>query len=124
MSLSSVGYHKLKLSNVPSSVASKCVKYIILRLHIREDINGKKRCLSGVAPMRELGSTHARIFWPFFQEVLFLVNKKSLFLQKFQCIVLLTVFRLLIYLPPLPTFLQTFLTSKKKDSVAQIGVRG
>ena len=39
----------------------------------------------------------------------FLVNKENLFLQK--CIELLTVFRLLIYIPPLPTFLQTFFVS-------------
>ena len=37
------------------------------------------------------GSTHARIFWPSFRSA-FLVNKKSLFLQKCQCIELLTVF--------------------------------
>ena len=41
-------------------------------------------------------------FGPFSRSA-FLVNKKSLFLQKCQCIELLTVFRLLIYLPPLPT---------------------
>ena len=44
-------------------------------------------------------------FGPLFRSA-FLVNKKSLFLQKCQCIELLTVlFRLLIYLPPLLTFL-------------------
>ena len=32
---------------------------------IREDINEKKRFLSGIARMKG-GSTHARIFWPFF----------------------------------------------------------
>ena len=47
-------------------------------------------------------------FFGLFSRSAFLVNKKSLFLQKCQCIELLTVFRLLIYLPPLPTLLQTF----------------
>ena len=51
----------------------------------------KKRFLSGIARMMWGGSTHARIFWPFFRSA-FLVNKKSLFLQKCQCIELLTVF--------------------------------
>ena len=56
----------------------------------REDINEKKRFLSGIAQTRG-GSTHARIFGPLFRSA-FLVNKKSLFLQKCQCIELLTVF--------------------------------
>ena len=56
----------------------------------------------------------------------FLVNKKSRFLQKCQCIKLLSVFRLLIYLPPLPTsdFQILNFDVRKKDQVARIGVRG
>ena len=46
----------------------------------------KKRFLSGIARMMGGGSTHARI------RSAFLVNKKSLFLQKCQYIELLTVF--------------------------------
>ena len=51
----------------------------------------KKRFLSGIAQMMWGGSTHVRIFGPLFRSA-FLVNKKSLFLQKCQCIELLTVF--------------------------------
>ena len=61
------------------------------RLNIREDINRKKRFLSGIARMRGGESTHARIFGSFSISA-FLVNKKSLFLQKCQFIELLTVF--------------------------------
>ena len=61
----------------------------------------KKRFLSGIAPMRGGGLPMPEFFGPFSRSA-FLVNKKSLFLQKCQCIELLTVFRLLIYLPPLP----------------------
>ena len=57
-------------------------------------------------------------FGPFSRSA-FLVNNKSLFLQKCQCIDLLLYFRLLIYLPSLPTFLQT----EKKHQVVRIGVR-
>ena len=56
---------------------------------LRETSMKKKRFLSGIGRMREGGSTHARIFGPFPRSA-FLVNKKSLFLQK--CIELLTVF--------------------------------
>ena len=38
---------------------------------LREDINRKKRFLSGIARMRGGGSTHARIFWPFFKKCIF-----------------------------------------------------
>ena len=58
------------------------------------------------------GPTHARIFCPFSRSA-FLVNKKSLFLQKCQCIELLTVFRLLIYLPPLHTSYLSFFYNGK-----------
>ena len=52
-------------------------------VHLREDINTKKRFLSGIARMRGgWGSTHARII----SRSAFLVNKKSPFLQKCQCI--------------------------------------
>ena len=63
---------------------------------IREGLNEKKRFLSGIARMMGGGSTHARIFDPLFRSA-FLGNRKSLFLQKCQCIELLAVFRLHIY---------------------------
>ena len=71
-------------------------------------------------------------FGPFSRSA-FLVNKKSLFLQKCQCIELLTVFRLLIYLPPLPTLLQTFFCDfqilnfdvrKKRTKLPELGSGG
>ena len=62
----------------------------------------KKKTFSfGHCPNEGGGSTHARIFGPFSKSA-FLVNKKSPFLQKCKCIELLTVFEVLIYLPPLP----------------------
>ena len=65
---------------------------VVFLLNIREGVNGKKRFLSGIARMMgKGGSTHARIFGPLFRSA-FLVNKKSPFLQKCQCIELLTVF--------------------------------
>ena len=69
--------------------------------HLGEDINEKKTLSFGHCPNEGGGSTNAQFFWLFSRSA-FLVNKKSLFLQKCQCIELLTVFRLLIYLPPLP----------------------
>ena len=58
---------------------------------LREGVNGKKTFSFGHCPNNGGGSTHARIFGPLFRSA-FLVNKKSLFLQKCQCIELLTVF--------------------------------
>ena len=58
---------------------------------VRKDINRKKTFSFGHCPNEGGGSTHARIFGPFSRSA-FLVNKKSLFLQKCQCIELLTVF--------------------------------
>ena len=58
---------------------------------IREDINEKKRFLSGIARMRG-GGLPMPEFFGLFSKSAFLVNKKSLFLQKCQCIELLTVF--------------------------------
>ena len=52
----------------------------------------KKRFLSGIARMMGGGGLPMpEFFGPFFRSA-FLVNKKSLFLQKCQCIELLTVF--------------------------------
>ena len=52
----------------------------------------KKRFLSGIARMMWGGALPmAEFFGPLFRSA-FLVNKKSLFLQKCQCIELLTVF--------------------------------
>ena len=88
----------------------------------------KKRFLSGIARMREGGVYPCPNFLALYSRSAFLVNKKSPFLQKCQCIEPLTVFRLLIYLPPLPTFCRDlhcieFWRPKKKDQVARIGVR-
>ena len=53
----------------------------------------KKRFLSGIARMRgEGGGLPMPEFFGPFSRSAFLVNKKSLFLQKCQCIELLTVF--------------------------------
>ena len=60
-------------------------------LPLREDINEKKRFLSGIARMRGGDLPMPEFFGPFSRSA-FLVNKKSLFLQKCQCIELLTVF--------------------------------
>jgi len=51
----------------------------------------KKRFLSGIARMMGGGLPMPEFFGPLFRSA-FLVNKKSLFLQKCQCIELLTVF--------------------------------
>ena len=62
---------------------------------LREDINWKKkRFLSGIARLMEGGGEGLpmpEFFGPLFRSA-FLVNKESLFLQKCQCIELLTVF--------------------------------
>ena len=60
-------------------------------VHIREGLNEKKCFLSGIARMRGGGLPMSKFFGPFSRSA-FLVNKKSLFLQKCQCIELLTVF--------------------------------
>ena len=41
----------------------------MVRLTIREDINGKKQTLSDIARMRGGESTHAKIFWPFLYSI-------------------------------------------------------
>ena len=81
--------------------------------------------MGGGLPMPEF-------FGPLFRSA-FLVNKKSLFLQKCQCIELVTVF-LVVDISASPPHICTFspqvtlkswiLTSEKKDQVARIGVRG
>ena len=59
---------------------------------LREGVNGKKRFLSGIARMMGGGGLPMpEFFGPLFRSA-FLVNKKSLFPQKCQCIELLTVF--------------------------------
>ena len=61
---------------------------------IREGLNGKKTFSFGHCANeggRGGGPTHARSFWPLFKKCIF-GKKKSLFLQKCQCIELLTVF--------------------------------
>ena len=61
------------------------------RLNIREDINRKKTFSFGHCLNEGRGVYPCPNFWPFSRSA-FLVNKKSLFLQKCQCIELLTVF--------------------------------
>jgi len=68
----------------------------IVHSSFREGVNEKKRFLSGIAGMMGGGEPMPEFFGPLFRSA-FLVNKKSLFLQKCQCIELLTVFRLHIY---------------------------
>ena len=58
---------------------------------LQENINEKKSFLLGIAQMRGGGLPMPEFFGPFSRSA-FLVNKKSLFLQKCQCIELLTVF--------------------------------
>ena len=57
----------------------------------------EKRFLSCIARMREGGGLPMPDFFGPFSRSAFLVNKKSLFLQKCQCIELLTVFLGCIY---------------------------
>ena len=58
---------------------------------LREDINEKKTFSFGHCPNEGGGLPMPKFFGPFSRSA-FLVNKKSLFLQKCQCIELLTVF--------------------------------
>ena len=60
--------------------------------YIREDIMGKKTISSGHCPNEGGGGLPMPEFFGPFSRSAFLVNKKSLFLQKCQCIELLTVF--------------------------------
>ena len=84
----------------------------------------KKRFLSGIARIMGAGGglPMPKFFGPLFRSA-FLVNKKSLFLQKCQCIELLTVVN--ISPSPLSSDFQilNFDFRKKEDQVAQIGVR-
>ena len=75
-----------------------CCKFQIIvkkrefKVGFREEVNRKKRFLSGIARMMGGGGLPIpEFFGPLFRSA-FLVNKKSLFLQKCQCIDLLTVF--------------------------------
>ena len=80
-----------------------------------------------------MGSTLPEFFGPLFRSA-FLVNKKSLFLQKCQCIELLTVFLGCIYTVYYIVHLVflvlnrlsnlEFRLPKKEDQVARIGVMG
>ena len=62
------------------------------RWEVREDINEKKRFLSGIARMRGGGLPMPEFFGPLSRGA-FLVNRKSLFPQKCQCTELFTVFQ-------------------------------
>ena len=59
---------------------------------LREGVNGKKMFSFGHCPNDGGGVYPCPIFLALFLRSAFLVNKKSLFLQKCQCIELLTVF--------------------------------
>ena len=59
---------------------------------VREGLNEKKRFLLGIARMRGWGGLPMPKFFGPLSRSAFLVNKKSLFLQKCQSIELLTVF--------------------------------
>ena len=63
-------------------------------IQLREDINGKKRFLSGISPMKGGGGLSMPDFFGPFSRSAFFVNIKSLFFQKCLCIELLTVYRL------------------------------
>ena len=77
-----------------TQLCHKCLGPLLLWAASLTNLNGlcvlgktsiqKKRFLSAIAWMRGR-STPARVFWPFSRSA-FLVNKKSLFLQKCQCI--------------------------------------
>ena len=67
--------------------------YICRRVkHVREGVNGKKTFSYGHRPNDGGGVYPCPNFLALFFRSAFLVNKKSLFLQKCQCIELLTVF--------------------------------
>ena len=53
-----------------NKVKVKVIKIISPESRLREDINGKKRFLLGIARLRG-GSTHAQIFWPSFKKCIF-----------------------------------------------------
>ena len=78
----------------PSTYSSTKRKYYVKANHfmkLGKASMKKKRFLSGIAQMRGGGLPIPEFFGPFSRST-FLVNKKSLFLQKCQCIELLTVF--------------------------------
>ena len=60
-SLASLGM----LEDVPEHADEDNSDLVDEQATVREDINGKKRFLSGIARMRGGGSTHDRNFWPF-----------------------------------------------------------
>ena len=71
---------------------NKNISMVEVSQNVREDINGKKTFSFGHCPNDgEGGLPMPEFFGPLFRSA-FLVNKKSLFLQKCQCIELLTVF--------------------------------
>ena len=64
----------------------------LIEVALREGLNGKKTFSFGHCPKDEKGGQPMPEFFDPFSRSAFLVNKKSLFLQKCQCIELLTVF--------------------------------
>ena len=71
---------------------NKNISMVEVSQNVREDINGKKTFSFGHCPNDGGGGLPMpEFFGPLFRSA-FLVNKKSLFLQKCQCIELLTVF--------------------------------
>ena len=98
-----INYHKIEvlvsISTISLLVKQRTDKYskksnwiaVNESYEVREGVNGKKRFLSGIARIMGGGLPMPEIFGPLFRSA-FLVNKKSLFLQKCQCIELLTIF--------------------------------
>ena len=79
---------------VQSNVLTSCITIIDRDAGIREGVNGKKTFSFRHSPNDGEGGLPIpmpEFFGPLFRSA-FLVNKKSLFLQKCQCIELLTVF--------------------------------
>ena len=81
---------KKQLQNFTHGVVGVAIKFVAL---LGKRSTEKKRFLSGIARMMGGwgGLPMPEFFGPLFRSA-FLVNKKSLFLQKYQCIELLTVF--------------------------------
>ena len=86
-------YEDICLSQDAINIFLHLVVYLVVYLYyLGKASMKKKRFLSGIARMRGGGLPMPEFFGPFPRSA-FLVNKKGLFLQKFQCIELLTVFQ-------------------------------
>ena len=119
--------HTLKCIHVPVLVHK--VGLLARNMRVREDINTKKTFSFGHCPKKGKGDLPMpEIFGPFSRSA-FLVIKKSQFLQKCQCIELLTVFDVDISPSPPHIFANLFfksliLTSEKKTKLPKLGSWG